>query len=194
MALLAWLRSVVAAIAARCAVPATTPPNSSPPNGLEDAPVGPVKPQDEPKVPEPTPPPPKPAVTLLVPFCQAIQSREGYYAPGQHKLYPTGTPAWRNKNPGNIKYGPFAKANGAAGQDTSGFAIFPTYDVGFAALMTLVRNAASGKSTLYEPTMTFLEFFQTYAPAADNNDPKSYAQEVARKLGVDINYQIKNLL
>lgn len=36
-----------------------------------------------------------------------------------------GSRAYRNRNPGNIKYGSFARGHGAIGQDSGGFAIFP---------------------------------------------------------------------
>jgi CHAP domain len=36
-----------------------------------------------------------------------------------------GSRSFRNRNPGNIKYSPFAKRLGAIGQDAGGFAIFP---------------------------------------------------------------------
>ena len=36
-----------------------------------------------------------------------------------------GSRHWRNKNPGNIVYGGWAKRHGAIGKDRGGFAIFP---------------------------------------------------------------------
>lgn len=174
--------------------PPTVPP-TLPPNVVPEPPAPPVVPQDVPKPPVPTPAPPKPSVPLLGAFCLAIQSREGYFKPGENPAYPHGTPSYRNNNPGNIKQGPFAKGCGSIGLDASGFAVFPSYATGFTALETLVRNAASGKSDLYQPTWTILQFFQTYAPAADKNDPISYAKEVAKKLGVDYQtFIIRNLL
>lgn len=169
---------VLAAIAARFSP--TVPPN--------------VPPLPVPNIEEPEPIPP-PKRDLLNEFCLYIQSREGYFAPGQNKLYPKGTPAWRNNNPGNIKYGAFAMSCGATGKDASGFAKFPTYEIGFAALKSLVTNAAQGKMKSYKPTMTLVQFFSAYAPAEDNNDPVSYAREVGFKLDVDYRtFQIKDLL
>jgi hypothetical protein len=40
----------------------------------------------------------------------------------------------RNNNPGNIIYGGFARRQGATGQDSAGFAIFPTAGMGQAAI------------------------------------------------------------
>src|SRR6185312_1819952 len=63
--------------------------------------------------------------TKIDTFCLAIKSHEGYFAPGENRLYPNGTPAWRNKNPGNIRStsGPFIK--------------FATYQDGYNALRNL---------------------------------------------------------
>jgi len=129
-----------------------------------------------------------------MPFCLAIQKREGFFKPGENAKYPRGTPAWRNNNPGNIKNGPFARNCGGIGQDELGFAVFPTYEKGFAALKLLVTNAATGKSDIYKPTDTILQFFKKYAPAEDDNDPLSYATEVALKLGVPISFKIQHLV
>lgn len=122
-------------------------------------------------------------------FCMAIQDREGYIAP--NAKYPLGTPAWKNKNPGNLK---FAGQEGAIGKDSNGFAIFKTYEAGLAALQRQILMACNGTSNVFKPTFTVLEFFQKYAPSTDNNDPFSYALEVAQKVGVNINVQMKDLL
>lgn len=50
----------------------------------------------------------------------------------------------RNKNPGNIKMGPVARAFGAVGADSQGHAIFPTWEAGNAAQAELLRRAYSG--------------------------------------------------
>ena len=108
---------------------------------------------------------------------------EGWSAPGIS--YPTGTRSYRNNNPGNIKYGEFAKSCGANGKDDNGFAKFESYLDGFNALKALVTNAATGKSSIYRPAMTLEQFFSKYAPSSDGKDPSFYARTVARKLGVD---------
>ncbi len=46
----------------------------------------------------------------------------------------------RNNNPGNVRYGPFAKAHGATGQDDKGFAIFPDIDTGSNAMGALLKS------------------------------------------------------
>lgn len=112
-------------------------------------------------------------------WCEAVEKMEG------------GLPS-RN-NPGNIKAGSFTKSMGATGE-SKGFAVFPTYAMGYAALRKLLTNAATGKSKYYKPDMTILEFFSVYAPASDNNDPVNYASFVAKKIGVPIETQIKTLV
>lgn len=46
----------------------------------------------------------------------------------------------RNKNPGNIKYGKWAKEHGATGQDKDGFAIFPDVNTGLSAMKGLLKS------------------------------------------------------
>jgi hypothetical protein len=112
-------------------------------------------------------------------FCKAIEQYEGYKP---------GTRAYRNKNPGNLRHWP--TQDGTEG----GFAKFNTYEKGFAALKEMITRAASGKSKTYKPTDTFLAFFRRYAPASDHNAPDPYAKFVAKKLGVPVETQIKQLL
>lgn len=47
----------------------------------------------------------------------------------------------RNNNPGNIKYGDFAKSWAASGQDADGFAIFPSKDAGRLAMRGLLHSS-----------------------------------------------------
>lgn len=138
-------------------------------------------------------------------FCLAIQEMEGYYAPGEHWKYPNGSLAWRNKNPGNLKY---AGQLGSIGQN-KGFAVFPDYETGFAALMRQVEIACNGKSKVYSPDMMLFNasyrsphetpfalpgFFQVFAPDSDNNDSLNYATFIAKKLGTTTAFIIKDLV
>lgn len=67
----------------------------------------------------------------------AIQRAEGFFP---------GSRSFANNNPGNLKYGPFAKSMGATGADDKGHAIFPNYEAGRAALEQLLKRKASGQS------------------------------------------------
>lgn len=140
-------------------------------------------------------------MTKLEIIALAIQKHEGYYPPSAS--YPKGSVAWRNKNPGNLVFGALAQAHGAKTywqHPTTGhkFAIFPTYEDGFKALQHLIENAATGKSQIYQPEMTLLQFFSKYSPIRDKagnvipNTP--YASAVAKDLGVGTDFKIKNLV
>lgn len=145
----------------------------------------PQTPYTPPGTPKPATPvidyiPPRPM--LLSAFCMSIQKFEGWVANPPSRSY-------LNKNPGNLRK--WHTQTGTAG----GFAVFPTYEAGFAALKELVTRAATGKSTVYKPTDTIAQFFAKYAPSSDNNHPDTYARFVALRLGVEATtFQIKNLI
>jgi hypothetical protein len=46
----------------------------------------------------------------------------------------------RNNNPGNIKYGSYAKSQGATGRDSGGFAVFPDATLGHTAMYNLLTG------------------------------------------------------
>lgn len=56
-----------------------------------------------------------------------------------------GTRGDRNNNPGNMEYGPFAKAHGAVGTDGR-FAVFPDWDTGANAMGALIAQNYQGLS------------------------------------------------
>lgn len=72
-----------------------------------------------------------------------------------------GTRAWRNNNPGNIKYGANAKAAGAIGADDNGFAIFPNYQSG--------RQGIANVFTRKYGSSTIDQAMQGYAPPTEND-------------------------
>jgi hypothetical protein len=115
-------------------------------------------------------------------WAKAIQENEGWYP---------GSRSYRNSNPGNFR---FCGQYTAIGKDDKNFAIFPSYEVGFAHLKKVLTNACTGKSQVYKPEMTIAQFFSIYAPAFDFNDPTAYAKFVSSKLGLPITTPIKNLL
>lgn len=92
-------------------------------------------------------------------------------------------------NPGNLRFvgQQFAINNG-------GFCQFDTYDHGEQALRTLLVNACSGKSSIYNPNGTLYDFYAKYAPSSDNNNPNHYAEFVAKYIGVLPTVIIKTLL
>lgn len=120
--------------------------------------------------------------SVLEKMAEAIKKYEGWYV---------GSRSYRNNNPGNLKYN---SQKGAIGADTNGFAVFGTYQDGWNALINQIDLAFSGKSKLYYPEMTLIEFFNVYAPKSDNNDPNAYALFVAQKLGVSPQTKLKDLI
>jgi hypothetical protein len=98
---------------------------------------------------------------------QTIQQVEGYYP---------GSVSYTNNNPGNLKY---AGQPGAT-LGANGFAVFPNYDAGYQALLNQINLDASRGQTI-------AQFTSIYAPAADNNNPTSYAQTIANAAGLSVN-------
>ena len=68
---------------------------------------------------------------------------------------------WRNNNPGNIEYGPFAISMGAVASDGR-FAIFPTEEMGRKAADTLLK----GKSYA---NLNIKDAINKWAPPSENN-------------------------
>lgn len=91
-----------------------------------------------------------------------------------------GSLAWRNNNPGNIKYGPFAKEHGAVGEGHNDMAVFPTYEIGANAQKELVF----GKDSRYI-NKTLVDAIKMYAPDYDGNNSKEYANFISRKAGIN---------
>ena len=102
-----------------------------------------------------------------------------------------GTLAWRNLNPGNLKYGNFARMYGALGKGWGGHAIFPTFEVGNHAMEMLLF----GGSTVYA-NMSIHDAIHRYAPSNDpraRNYPNTYARYVAEHTGVSVNTILSHL-
>lgn len=85
----------------------------------------------------------------------------------------------KNNNPWNIKDTGFWNV---LWTDASWFAIFSNPEDWFDALVSKIKNVQSWWSKTYSPNMTLYEFFSKYAPSSDNNNPKAYAESVAKQL------------
>lgn len=96
-----------------------------------------------------------------------------------------GSVAWRNNNPGNIRKSPFARKNGAVGE-TDKWAVFPNEETGLIAITELLRSDGYRH-------LSISEAIHKWAPASDNNNPKSYSQRVSKMTGLPINTKISNL-
>jgi hypothetical protein len=98
------------------------------------------------------------------PYSGTIQTIEGWYP---------GSKSYQNNNPGNLK---FADQPGASGADSQGFARFPDYQTGMAALHKQIALDASRG-------LSIQDFAKKYAPSQDGNDPTSYAAQLAKAAG-----------
>jgi len=144
---------------------------------------------DAPVVPSVPPPPDSipPEIPSMIPvsnFAAAIQDYEGYVPSSR---------SYRNCNPGNLRFTELTSQLGATGKDADGFCIFPTYQVGLAALCKFIVLAKSDKLKEYH-NCTIKSFFQAYAPSGDRNDPLAYAAYVALKIGAKVDDMLKNIL
>jgi len=119
---------------------------------------------------------------IFVSIANAIQVFEGW------KAGPPPSKSYRNNNPGNLRYSSWEAAYNCTGQDSTGFAIFPTYQDGFNALVHLLQTRAT-----QNPGWTIFDLFNSYAPSSDNNNPTQYASFVAGHVGIDPNTTLGSL-
>jgi hypothetical protein len=117
-----------------------------------------------------------------------VEATDGH----QYKLT-GGTLAWKNNNPGNLKYGDFARNFGAIGPGWEGHAVFPDFETGAIAQQELLF---SDEGSYYK--LTILEAISKYAPLDDpnpiaHNNPPEYATYVADHVGVSLNTVLNDL-
>lgn len=122
---------------------------------------------------------------MIYEWARAIQRHEGYFP---------GSASYRNNNPGNFRCSGLVMGEFGAIKCVNNLAVFRTFDEGFAALRQFLIYAAEGKLRAYKPDMTLYQFYAVYAPSADNNNPKNYAEAVAKDLGISPNTRIRELL
>lgn len=92
---------------------------------------------------------------------------------------------WRNNNPGNLEYGPFARAMGAIGSDGR-FAVFPSYADGLRAQATLQFESPRYKD------LSVKDAISRYAPAFENN-VSAYVNAVTGGAGVTADTKLSEL-
>lgn len=90
-------------------------------------------------------------------------------------------------NPGALRWSKFQSGT------RRGFSVFPSYEIGFNALMFQLQIACDGRSKKYKPSFDMYQFFEIYAPSFENNSRK-YADTVAMKLKINPNDPISQLL
>jgi hypothetical protein len=116
-------------------------------------------------------------------ICEAIAREEVFLVPNSRSN--------RNNNPGDIEYGPFAKAHGATRVETvpagkvGRFAYFTTSEVGYAAMKALLMEHYAG--------MTITQMLDKYAPPVENQT-NSYINNVCAWTGLTPDTIIDNYL
>lgn len=132
---------------------------------------------------------------LIESMAQAIAIKEGFrvtaeQARANKMRFPTR--AQRNANPGNIRR--WRDKQNQPYPTADGYVDFVTwaggnYDRGIAegwrVLGVLLGQYIDGRYTPGIPRPSLRQIFAVYAPAEDSNDPEGYAQFVARRLGID---------
>ena len=124
--------------------------------------------------PMPTPPvlPDPPHISQIPSWASGIQNAEGWSM---------SSASFRNCNPGNIKYGDYAKELGATGPSPVGFAVFPSYEAGRKALIQFLTDACTDKLIAFKNTMTLEQFTQIYA---EPQNLTNYVNVVCKSLKV----------
>ena len=95
---------------------------------------------------------------------------------GARVMRQKGSRAWRNNNPGNIRYGRIAMQNGAIGE-CGGFAVFPDEETGMRALCDLLRTDSYKK-------LSISAAIKMYAPACQNN-VALYLRKLKKMTGIN---------
>lgn len=111
-------------------------------------------------------------------IAQTIQQVEGYYP---------NTLAYVNNNPGNLIYTSYYASAYGAVPGSGGFAKFPDYDTGYAALLHQIQVDAARGDSIYDLTYSWLGHGQ-------GGDPVSYANTIADALGVTVGTKVQSLI
>ncbi len=95
-----------------------------------------------------------------------------------------GTRAWRNNNPGCLRYSDFTKHQGAIGE-AGGFAVFPDEETGMRAISALLKSDKYKK-------LTISQAISKYAPPHEN-DTEHYNASLREMTGLQINTKLSAL-
>ena len=121
--------------------------------------------------------PPTASGSLLERFCAAIIGHEGAVP--------------ENNNPFNCKfyYGGYLPIYGEVKCSVGGFAMFSTYALGYLYGVNTVKEIIRN-----HPGLTFLGFFEIFAPASDGNNPPGYSKIVATACGMQVDSLVNQIL
>ncbi len=121
---------------------------------------------------------------------QVVRYTGDGYVNEKSTLYPDGTVKikghvnWRNNNPGNLEYGPFARENGAIGTDGR-FAVFPSMEDGYAAQSTRLQTGGYKDLSLNDA-------IYKWAPPSEN-DSAGYVAYVSKYTGISPNKKMSDM-
>lgn len=105
-----------------------------------------------------------------------------------------GSRTQRDHNPGALKDGPFARAHGAIGADSGGFAVFPDEATGSAAQMSLLNlKSSQGMNTLRSLIYGANGKDGWLGHGADMKDASSYLVDMQRRTGLGPDQQFTNM-
>ncbi len=99
-----------------------------------------------------------------------------------------GTLAWRNNNPGNLKYGKFAKSTNSIGPGQGNHAVYASMEDGKRAMWELLFTDVRDYHN-----KTIIRVISKYAPASDKNRPKVYAAYVAAHAEVPVTTKLNEM-
>lgn len=111
-------------------------------------------------------------------IAQTIQQVEGYYP---------GSLAYRNNNPGNIIYTAYYASAYGAVQGDGGYAKFPDYTTGYAALQHQIQVDAARGDSISDLTYSWLG-------SGQGGNAPAYATSIANALGVDPSTKVQSLI
>lgn len=96
-----------------------------------------------------------------------------------------------NNNPTNERYyfGGYLPKYGVVKESTGGFAMFETLEIGTQYDMECLREMV-----VNHPKWDFYDFFATFAPSKDNNNPVLYAKSIAAEMQVEPTSNLKTTL
>ncbi len=106
------------------------------------------------------------------------------YEDGTEEVRSGGTRSWRNNNPGNLRNSPFSIRHGSLGE-AGGFAVFPSEDAGWRALLSLLRGSTF-------QALTLDRMIARYAPP-NENDTHAYRDFIGNRLGVSEETRLSEL-
>jgi hypothetical protein len=129
-------------------------------------------------------------------WAKSIKKHEGWYP---------GSRSYRNNSPGNMRFAEWMRKDlKAIGGDKDNYAVFKTIDDGWNGLLKFLQFSQEDLLRPYKGNPTLYEFFagrwingqwvSGYAPAADSNTPRKYAQDVANDTGHTIDTRIKSII